>query len=1059
MLIEVLGPVRLSTDDGVPVKVVERKVRLLLVSLVAAEGEPVSADVLIDRLWGENLPKNPRGVLRAKLSRLRRVLDAAQPGAGDLLERTPAGYRLAVEAEVVDATRFTSAVGRARRLDDPAQTVEALQTALALWRGKPYGDVDDELWLAPVVADLEQARGDAVELLVEVLVQAGEPQQAIDYGSDVLRSYPTRERLVAAVMLGLYQVGRQHEALKLFESLRRRLAEDLGVDPGPQVRELHARILRQDLSVSAVARPAARADVLARTNLPAETVPLIGRRSELERLGALLAGSRLVTLTGIGGVGKTQLALHLARAQLTEFERGVWLIDLSELTPTPAEQLGSGERIAVLTADALGLPERATGIDALGQVLEVLSSRRVLLVLDNCEHVITEAAVFVTNLLRRASGPRVLATSREPLGLPEEQRDDVAPLSAGPPDGGRPSEAVEFFAARARTADPMFVLDEDNVSAVRELCRRLDGLPLALELAAVRMRGLSVEDLLERLSDRLNILRRPGHGVPRRQQTLRGMIDWSWSLLSETERAVLRRLAVHPGAVGLEAAEVICADAPENVETTAAKRTEVIDLLIGLVDRSLVTMTSTPTGVRYGLLESIATYAGEKLDEADEREAAADRHLNYYLDLVHRADHGLRGPHQRDWLVRMEAERIQVRHAFNQTVSSHDGKQAVALVLGTFWYSWMSGRQAHLHRDLETAASLPGPRDNDYASASTLEVALTFGAGGDDDTERMAAALALFGDDALARARVQGFAGMALLGSNRHDEGERLIDEAIEVLLQHDLDWEAAVASCQRDWVIVMNLGEPPRGLPDGRNPEEVLRAVGETGYGLAQVSGVQYCLAEAEGHFVQAAEAAEYALEICLDMGFWSDASEWMIVGAISALRSGDLPAARSRLDEGRALAQDIAYQYSLGFADFAESMIARYEGRLDRARTLLDQWLTHGPADARNLIAHFEDGFLAVQETRLDHAQRVLKQLHLTLANTARPYWAVRLLELTAATRASRGEQEAAAELLGTADALRTGAEAHLSVPERRDIDWIRSRVGGHLSAEQMAQVISRP
>lgn len=1058
MLIEVLGPVRLSTHEGVLVKVAERKLRLLLAALVAAEGGPVSADVLIDRLWGESPPANPKNVLRAKLSHLRKILEEAHPGARKLLERTPAGYRLAVAAEAVDAARFKAAVGHARRLDASTQTAEALQEALALWRGEPYGDVGDEVWLAPVVADLNEAHGDAVELLVETLVEVGEPQLAVDHASSAVHSYPTRERLVGALMRSLYQVGRQHEALELFESLRRRLAEDLGVDPGPQVRELHARILRQDLTVSIAKAPGARSGSMARTNLPAETAPLIGRRHELEQLEALLAGSRLVTLTGIGGVGKTHLALQLARAWVPEFERGVWFIDLSELTPTPSEQFGSGERIALLTAAALGLPERGATKDALDQVVEALGSRMVLLVLDNCEHVITEAADFVAEVLRHAAGARVLATSREPLGLPEEQRDDVGTLSTAPRDDDRASEAVEFFATRARAADPSFVLDEDSTAAVTELCRRLDGLPLALELAAARIRGLAVDDLLERLSDRLNILRRPGHGVPRRQQTLRGMIDWSWSLLSETERAVLRRLAVHPGAVGLETAEAICVDQPEDRESVAAQRTEVVNVLAGLVDRSLVTTISTPAGARYGLLESIATYAGEKLDEAGKRHTVADRHLDYYLALVQRADHGLRGPHQRDWLVRMEAERIQIRHAFNHAVSAHDGRRAVALVLGTFWYSWMSGRQAHLHRDLDTAAGLPGPRDNAYASARTLAVALTVGAGGEDDTERMAAALALFGDDELARTRVQGFAGMAHLGSNRYEEGERLIDDAVAVLLRHGLDWEAAVFSCQRDWVIVMSRGEPPRDLPDARRPEEVLRTVGDPGYGLAHVYGVKYCLAEVGGHFVQAAEAAEHALEICLDMGFWSDASYWMIVGAISALRSGDLPSARSRLDEGRALAQDIAYQHSLYFADFAESMMDRYCGDLDRARKLLDPWLSHGPATAPDSTARFEDGLLAVQETRLDHAQRVLEQLHQTVARTARPHWRARLLELAAAIRASRGEYETATELLGTADALRTEAGSHPSKPERQDIDRIRSLVETGLSAEQISQGFSR-
>ena len=939
MLVEVLGPVRLTTVEGAPFPVPERKLRLLLAALVAAGGEPIPADALIDRLWGESPPRDPRAVLRAKLSHLRSLLDAAQPGARELLERTPAGYRLAVGPDAVDAGTFATALARARRLDAPARTAEALREALDLWRGQPYGDVRDEEWLAPVVAESAQARGDAVELLVETLVELGEPQEAIDAGMPAVPLHPGRERLIGALMHGLYQLGRQHEALALYESLRTRLADELGIDPGPHLQGLHTRILRQDPSLGPGAAREPAPDVPARTNLPAETAPLIGRHDELEELDRLVDASRLVTLTGIGGVGKTRLAQHVARARATEFDRGVWFIDLTELSPTPVGEGGHGERIARSAMSAMGLIQRVAEVgapdpdDALHRVGEALGARTALLVLDNCEHVVTEVAAFVAELLRHAAGARVLATSREPLGLPEEQRDDVGTLSTEPGDD-EPAEAVEFFVARARAADPGFVLDEDSTATVTELCRRLDGLPLALELAAARIRGLTVDALLERLSDRLNLLRRPGHGVPRRRQTLRGMIDWSWSLLSETERAVLRRLAVHPGAMGLEAAETICAHPSENRDSTSAERAEVVDALTSLVDRSMVTMISTPAGARYGLLESIAAYAGEKLTEAGERDAVAGRHLDHYLDLVRRADRGLRGSAQRDWLMRMEAERVPVRHAFHESVGSQDGERAVALVLGTFWYSWMSGRQADLHGDLAAATALPGPRDRAFASATTLAAALDLGAGGGEARERITAALALFGDDAAARAEVQWFAGMAYLAADLHDEGERLVDDAVDLLIRRGMDWEAAVAACQRDWVIVMDRGEPPRGLPDGRDPESVLRAVGDRGYGLALVVGVQYCVAEVEGHAERAADAADRALEICQDMGFWSEAAYWRIVGAISSLRSGDLPSARRRLEEGRALAQQVASQHGLGFADQVESMIARPEGDVDPRR-----------------------------------------------------------------------------------------------------------------------------
>ncbi len=1065
MRIDVLGPLQLRTDGGEPIEIAERKLRLLLASLVGADGAPVTADTLIDRLWGSHLPADPPKVLRSKLSHLRTVLNKAEADGRHRLKHTPAGYQLTLDPDTVDASRFKSSLGRARQLASPAQQATELRQTLSLWRGEPYGDLADEVWLAPVTTELKSARGDAIELLVDTLAEDGRPEQAIDAASKAVSTYPTRERLVAAFMRALYQVGRQDEALGAFEALRQHLSAELGVDPGPQIRDLHERILRQDPALSAP-QPAAdavtRPGRAARSNLPAETAPLIGRRHESEQLAALLTDSRLVTLTGIGGVGKTRLALHHAHRQPADAENGAWFIDLTELSRLPQQKSATGERVASLTVGVLDLPERDTTISDIDRVAGALGTQSGLLVLDNCEHIVDEAAVFVSELLTKTPGVHILATSREPLGLVAEQRFDVSTLNTEPEAGQTVSEAAEFFAVRARASEPGFELDESTVEVVAQLCRRLDGLPLALELAAARIRGISVADLLERLSDRLNLLQRPGRGAPRRQQTLRGMIDWSWSLLDESEQIVLRRLAVQPGSFTLRAAEKICADdspqgAPVATPGRAVKSGQLADILIRLVDRSMVQTTSTSAGMRYGLLESVATFAAEKLVDAGEGETVARRHLEHYLDLACEVDNRLRGPEQRRWLALLDAERTQLRNAFEEATRLGDGASAVRLTVATFWYHWVAGRQAHLREDLRTAINLPGPRDDSYAAAVTFEVCMSLSDQPGREAELVAGALARFSGNGVARARVQYFAGTSLLALGVRAAGERHIDEAIDVLAEAGEDWDVAVAVSQRDWFLVGTWLDSPRGMPDGRDPETVLRDLGD-GYGLAQWLSVEHRTAEVLGDYHRAADAADRALRISLDFGLWGEASDFLGATALAALRTGNVPVALDRLAQARALAWDVAYEYGSLTADFVAAMISRYQGDLQGAHVALERWITSGGLDAtRRASTHIERGFLAVQQADPARAQEALDTARDLMPAAPDALVRASVLELAAAVRALDGDITAA-ELLGAAAAHRERAGVTPSAPARQDIDWVRTRLAEHLPEDQVTAAVER-
>ena len=1063
MRIEVLGPVRLSTGAGAPVEVHERQLRLLLASLVVANGEPISADALIDRLWDRNLPANPKKVLHAKISRLRTTLDKARPGARQLLIHTPAGYCLGPEAGGLDAAVFKNEVERARQMSASQPRAEALVEALALWRGTPFGDVADAIWLQPGITELHEVRGDALEALIETHLEQGDPQHALGGASGFLEDYPMRERLLRSVMLALYQVGRQHEALQVFDGLRRRLAEDIGIDPAPETRELHGRILRQDPGlVPTPGHRRAAAVRVASSNVPAETGPLIGRERECAQIKALVTHARLVTLTGTGGVGKTRLAMHVAQQEPIVSEYDTWFIDLTELPRSSPSHLDLRERIASLAAAVLGLPEHpGTTID---QVCEALRHQRALLVLDNCEHVLAEAAAFAADVLGRARGVRVLATSREPLALPGEQCYDIGTLSTEPGENGQVAEAVAFFTARARGSDPGF-LPDDDAEAVTELCRRLDGLPLALELAAARIRGLPVRDLLERLDDRLSILRRTGHAIPPRQQTLRGTIDWSWSLLDDHERAVLRRLAVHfYTTMDLEAAEAVCSDTDENPHGTTVARAEVLGTLLRLVDRSLVTTVSTPTGVRYGLLESIAAYAGEQLDAAGERQATAARHLRHYCGLAQHADDGLRTRQQRHWLARLAVEHTQLRHAFDEAVRRQDGASAATLTLAAFWHQvcmpgftiqpWV-GLHTELGRNLTTVLSIANLSTDNYAAVATLTAAMitdpTEAANGTDE------ALDAFATDTVMKARVQGFAGAALLSAGLRGTGERHLDQALASLAAHGQDWDLSLLACRRDWLLITLWREPPRGLPDGREVHEVLREI-DDGYARLSALAVEHRSAELVSDHGRSAGAVSAALEMAQELRIGSESSLWLVATAIVAIREGNLDEALEELTQARVISGEIGFTVGAAYADFAESMIARHRDDALRARRLLDRWRAFTRAASAELLTEFEQGFLAADEGDLTAALAAFDLLVASIPQPGITGTTARMLELAAAIRVLDDDPREAAGLLGTAEAARMRTRAKPCVSEGRDIRRTRDRICATLSESEVSEAIGR-
>ncbi|MFG1975675.1 BTAD domain-containing putative transcriptional regulator [Nonomuraea fuscirosea] len=1015
---EVLGPLRVVTDDGSPVRVAEPKVRALLADLLAHGGGPVPADRLIDDLWGARPGRNPTGTLQARVSQLRRSLGG--PGTVVL---GPAGYRLA--AADSDAARFAALV--ARRSGDPAARAAELEEALALWRGTAYAEFADEGFARAEAARLEELRLTALEEQAELRLTLGEP---VDLG-DLVARHPLRERLVAAHMTALYRSGRQSEALAAYGELRGRLGEELGLDPSPRLAALHQAILRQEPGLGGAPR----------TNLPAPLTELIGREADVAAVGSLLTTSRLVTLTGPGGVGKTRLALAAAATAPAPAD-GVWLVELSGAAD-PAEALaavlgvrddavapladvrgGHGDAVASLgrRGDAT-LSPRAGG-DVAGAMVErlagVLAGKRVLVVLDNCEHLVEAVAGLVSRLLRAAPGLRVLATGQEPLGVTGERVRVVEPLPE--------ADAVRLFTARAD------VPADETVAAV---CRRLDGVPLALELAATRVRALGVRELAARLDDRFRLLNAGMRDAPARQRTLRAMIDWSWELLGDAERVVLRRLAVHADGCTLEAAEEVCAE----------PGVDVLDTLARLVDRSLVVRVEGP---RYRLLESVAAYCVERLREAGEHDRIRERHARYYTALAARAD--LRGPGQREWLARLDAESANLRLALA-------GPESLRLVNALAWYWILRGRLNEGRRSLTAAlrGATPAAGEGEVARASVWLAGIELLIGGSASPVRWD------GLDAAGVALADWLLSHVRWAYGDHRAHEAAADRALVAFEALGDRWGVAAALCLRAKLAVgrADLAAMER---DGRRGLALFEELGDA-WGRIEAMDVLDRAAEIRGDYAEARRLRREGLRLAEELGF-EVSFKLAGLGRI-ALLAGDYVRADDYHERARALAVAQSYKPAEENAVLGLAMSARRQGRHEEAEAyllpLLD-WLrgVEGTPGVAFIMA--ELGFAAEQRGAGAAALSRHREGYAAARATGDPRAIALALEGLAGAlslapeRRTGGEQEVeAAGLLGAATAIRRAAGTPLPSGERLDVDRILGRLRAALGDETLTRALA--
>ncbi len=953
MEFRILGPLE-ALDEDVDVAPAGTKRRALLALLLLHANETLPIERLIDELWGEVPPVTAARTVQAHISRLRKALNVGN-GADAVIVTRGHGYQLRLDPERLDSHRFERLVaeGSAELAADlPARAASAFESALRLWRGAPLADLVDEPFARRETARLEDLRLAAIEQLNEAKLALGRHAELIGQLEALIGEHPYRESLRAQLMLALYRSERQADALQAYQDARRTLVEELGIEPGERLRELERGVLAQDPALALVEvesgeRPPSR--------MPVPPTRMLGRDQDCEDVAELLGRGdvRLVTLTGPGGVGKTRLALEVAGRLEPQFRDGGWFVSLAATA--------GAEHVPSAIAQGLGVKplEGETPKEAIDRYV---THKRGLLVLDNFEHLLA-AAPLVTDLLVASPGLAVLATSREPLRLQSERCYGVGPLEL--PADADPA-AVERAAAgallveRAQGHDRTFALTEDNAGVVAEICRRLDGLPLAIELAAARLPVLDADQLNTRLARALDVLASGPRDVPNRQRTLRATIDWSHRLLSTAEARAFARFAVFRGGATTEAAEAV----------TGAD----LDALHGLVDKQLLLRSkdSSPEP-RLLMLETVHEYAREQLDAEPYASRARERHCRHYLALAERAEPELLTRGEPLWLPRLDAEVDNFRAALDWSLA-REPSLALRLAgrLDLFW-----GIRNGSAEGLEwIGAALGAAGDDspvsDRARARRAQVFLLGQKGALYDWRGSMAEARAAADDALALSRQAGEPGgiadaLLLLADFHVTESlpqrrrRALADEAL-VLARESGD-ERLVAYALKERALAV---PPEHGAAELDEAVAMLRKVGRARQLMWLYSGTAYNAIK-RGRPDLARPLLESALPLAREIG---DASELAFVHGnmgLEALFANDLDRAHTAFGEQLRLCREhVLWVAAEGMAGLAA--IEARRGDAELAARLLGAATAAGPWDGdADVTARLETEFFGPGRAQL--------------------------------------------------------------------------------------------
>jgi len=910
----ILGSVSVA-DEGAEIAIPGAKLRALLALLLIRRGETVRADRLADDLWGDAIPTGFQNALQSLISKLRRSLG----DSGRLLVTDNDGYRLDVAAADIDAHQFEIAARAGRDALADGRHAEAssdLARALLLWRGPALQGLADDGLLQREAVRLEEMRLGALEDRIDADMQLGRHAELIPELTAVTAEHPLRERFHGFLMLALYRSGRQADGLRAFQDARTVLSEELGLDPGPELRALEQAILNHDASLDLdLPRSATVGTARRRTNLVAGLSSFIGRRADVVALSQLVDEHRLVTIVGPGGAGKTRLSVEMASGR--DDADDAWIVELAPLT-TPllvAETIAT----ALGATDSLALNGQPP-MTALERVIEHCSERDTVIVLDNCEHVIAEAARITESLLVACPLLRIVATSREALSVPGELVWTVPSMTT--------EDAVALFAERAGAASG-FVLTPETEPIVRDLCARLDGLPLAIELAAGRSRAFPVRQLAARLDDRFRLLTGGSRTALPRQQTLRAVVEWSYDLLFEHEQKVFDRLSVFAGGCSLDAAEAVCADDEIDVN-------DIADILGHLVDKSLVIADHSGGEVRFRLLQTLALFGRDRLASSPDAQATRARHAAHFGQLCVRGHAAFRGDRQEAWLTAVERDVENLHVAMAWTVDQGDALTSQTNLAGLGWSWWFAGRGDDGWRWLTAALECPGPTTAEARAGAALWACYVgFCAGVEPD------AAWAYGLEALTLARESGDDDLlalvlSLLGDVSHGRGDAatavdLLDEAARLASTRGDVWSRGVAAnaAGRSAEVRGDL-EPAERLQ--RESLVHFDALG-VDWATAIVGGSVAMLAERRGDVDEAISIGQRSRHAAarLRLGGY-EAMQLARLGDYF-LWKGDAARAEELNEQALALAEEVRYTSASAVALASRAIARRHAGRLEEA------------------------------------------------------------------------------------------------------------------------------